>query len=96
MCDRVLEKQGFEEPVAKVLTSVTDDGLGSTESTEDVVLDEFYYNLVIISLGGHGFYPFRDIIHSYQDILIPKRWWKGSHEINTPDIKNFNYKDGVQ
>jgi hypothetical protein len=73
MCDRVLEKQGFEKLVAKVLTSVTDDGLGSTESTEDVILDEFYYNLVIISLGGHGFYPFRDIIHSYQDILILKR-----------------------
>jgi hypothetical protein len=30
MCNEVLEKQGFEEPVAEVFTSVTDDGLGGT------------------------------------------------------------------
>ena len=44
MCNGVLEKQGFEKPVAKVLTSVTDDGPGRTESIEDVGLDEFYHN----------------------------------------------------
>jgi hypothetical protein len=79
-----------------VLPSVTDDGSRSTESTEDVGLDEFYHNLVIIGLGGHNFYPLGDIIHSYQNILIPKRWWEGFHDIDTLDIKNFNYEDGIQ
>jgi hypothetical protein len=78
-----------------VLTFIIDDGSGSTESAEDVGLDEFHYNLVIIGLGGHGFYPFGDIIYPYQNVLIPKRWWKGAHEIDTPYIKNFNYEDGV-
>jgi hypothetical protein len=87
ICNKVLEKQGFEELVAEVLTSITDDGLGSTESAKDVGLNEFYHNLVIIGLDGHGFYPFGDIIHSYQDILIPKRQWEGSHEIDTPASK---------
>jgi hypothetical protein len=96
VCNGVLEEQGFEEPIAKVLTSVTDDGSGSTESAKDVGLDEFYHNLVIIGLGGHSFYPLGDIIYFYQDILIPKKQWEGSHEIDTPDIKNFNYEDGVQ
>jgi hypothetical protein len=50
VCNGVLEKQGFVEPVAEVLTSVIDDGSGSTESAEDVGLDEFYHNLVIIGL----------------------------------------------
>jgi hypothetical protein len=81
MCNGVLEKQGFEEPVAKVLASVTDDGSESTKSTEDVGLDEFHYHLVIVSLGGHDFNPFGDIVYPYQNVLIPKRWWKGAHEI---------------
>jgi hypothetical protein len=89
VCNEVLEKQGFVELVAEVLTSITNDGSGSTESAEDVGLDEFYHNLVIIGLGGHSFYPLGDIIHSYQNILIHKRWWEGSHEIDTPDIKKF-------
>jgi hypothetical protein len=96
VCKRVFEEQGFDEPVAEVLTSVTDDGSGSTKSVEDVGLDEFYHNLVILGLGGHSFYPFGDIIYPYQNVLIPKRWWKGAHEIDTPDIKNFDNKDGVQ
>jgi hypothetical protein len=95
MSNRVLEKQGFEKPVAKVLASVIDDGLGSTKSAEDVGLDEFHYPLVIIGLGGHGFNPFGDIVYPYQNVLIPKRWWKGAHEIYTPNIKNFNYEDRV-
>ena len=93
VCNGVLEKQGFEKPVAKMLASVTDDGSRSIEYAEDVVLDEFHYNLVIISLGGHGFYTFGDIVDLYQNVLIPERCWKWAHEINIPDIKNFNYKD---
>ena len=89
MCNRVLEKQGFEKPVAKVLASVINDGLRSTKSVEDVGLDEFYHDLVIIGLGGHNFYPFGDIIHPYQNIFIPKRRLEGSHEISAPDIKKF-------
>jgi hypothetical protein len=96
VCNRVLEKQGFEKPVAEVLASVTDDGSGSTKSTEDVGLNEFHYHLVVIGLGGHSFYPFGDIVYPYQNVLIPERWWKGAHKIDTPDIKNFNYEDGVQ
>jgi hypothetical protein len=58
MSNRVLEKQGFKKPVAKVLASVTDDSSGSTKSAEDVSLDEFHYHLMIIGLGGHSFNPF--------------------------------------
>jgi hypothetical protein len=95
MCNGVLKKQGFEKPVAEMLASITDDGSGSTKSAEDVGLDEFHYHLVIIGLGGHGFNPFGDIIYPYQNVLIPKRWWKGAHEIYTPN-SNFDYEDGVQ
>jgi hypothetical protein len=70
MSNGVLEKQGFQKPVAKVLASVTDDSSGSTKSAEDVGLDEFHYHLVIIGLGGHGFNPFGDIVYPYQ---YPKR-----------------------
>jgi hypothetical protein len=95
VCNRVLEKQGFEKPVAEVLASVTDDGSESTKSTKDVGLDEFHYHLVIIGLGGHDFDPFGDIIYPYQNVFIPKRWWKGAHEIDTPNIKNFDDEDGI-
>jgi hypothetical protein len=78
-----------------VFASVTDDSSGSTKSAEDVSLDEFHYHLVVIGLGGHSFNPFGDIVYPYQNVLIPKRWWKGAHEINTPNVKNFDYEDGV-
>jgi hypothetical protein len=52
VCDRVLEKRSFEKLVAKVLISVTNDGLRSTEFAENVGLDEFYHDLVIIGLCG--------------------------------------------
>jgi hypothetical protein len=95
MSNGVLEKQGFKKPVAKVLASVTTDGSGNTKSAEDVGLDEFHYHLMIIGPGGHSFNLFGDIVYPYQNILIPKRWWKGAYEIYTPNIKNFNYEDGV-
>jgi hypothetical protein len=63
VCDRVLDKQGFEKPVVEVFAFITDDGARSTESAEDVGLDEFHYHLVIIGLGGHDFYPFGDIVY---------------------------------
>jgi hypothetical protein len=96
VCDGVLEKQGLEKSVAKVLISAIDDGPRSTKSTKNVGLDEFYHDLVIIGLGGHDFYPLGDIIHPYQNILIPKRWWEGSYKVDTPNIKNLNNEDGVQ
>jgi hypothetical protein len=95
MSNKVLEKQGFKIPIAKVLASVIDDGSWSTKSAEDVGLDEFHYHLVIIGFGGHGFNPFGDIVYPYQNIFTPKRWWKGAHEIYTPNIENFDYEDGV-
>jgi hypothetical protein len=73
-----------------VLTLVTNDGLWGTESVENVGLDEFDYNLVIISLGGYNLDPFKDIIHPYKNILKPKRWREGSHEVDTPYVKDFN------
>jgi hypothetical protein len=96
VCNGVLEKQGFEKLVAEVFASITDDGLGSTKSTEDAGFDEFHYHFVIVGLGGHSFYPFGDIVYPYQNVLISERWLKMAHEIDTSDIKNFNYKDGVQ
>jgi hypothetical protein len=77
-----------------VLASVTDDGSGSTKFAEDVGLDEFHYHLVIIGLGGHGFDPFGDIIYPYQNLLIPKRWWKGAHEIDTQKSKILTMRMG--
>lgn len=50
VCDRVFEEQGFEKPVAKVLTTVTNDGPKGTESAKNVGLDEFDHKIVIISL----------------------------------------------
>jgi hypothetical protein len=63
--DRVLEEQGFEKLAAKVLTSITNDGSKGTKSVENICLYESDHNLVIVGLGGHNFYAFGDIIHSY-------------------------------
>jgi hypothetical protein len=56
---------------------------------KNVGMDEFDHNLVIISLGGHSLDPFKDIIHSYKNILKPKRWREGSHEVDTLNVKDF-------
>ena len=50
---------------------------------------------MIIVFTGSCLNPFRNIVHPHQDIRVTKRHWERSHEVNTPNIKKINYKDGV-
>jgi hypothetical protein len=45
------------------------------------------------SIGGSirkSFYPLREIVDCYQDVLIAFRVREWSHEIDTPNIKDVN------
>jgi len=63
---------------------------------ENNFLKQFHNNLYIIGRGGNGLNPFGHIINRNQYVMISKRRRKWPHEINTPNIENFYFKDVVQ
>ena len=69
---------------------------GGAKSGEDIFLEKFDNHFVVIGLCGHNFYSFRDIIHSNQDELVAEGIWERSHEVDTPNIKNFDFENRVQ
>ena len=77
-------------------TPITNYGFGYSKSGEDVLFEKFENNFVIISFARDCFNPFRNIIHSHQDVWIAKGHRKRSHEVNAPYIKKINYQYGVQ
>ena len=68
---------------------------GGAKSGEDVFFEKFDNHFIVISLCRHNFYPFRDIAHSNQDELVAEGIWEWSHEVDTLNIKNFNFKNRV-
>ena len=58
---------------------------------EDIFLEKFDNHFVAIGLSWHNFYLFRDVIYSDQDELVAKGIREWSHEVDTPNIKNFNF-----
>jgi len=63
---------------------------------EDILLKKFDNHFVVIGLKRHSFYPFRDLIHCNQEELVAKGIWEWSHEVDIPNIKNFDFKNRVQ
>jgi len=59
-------------------TLITNDSSRYSKPAKDISPDKFHNNSSIISTSGYGFHPFRNIIHSKQDIYIkPKETGKG-------------------
>ena len=72
-------------------TLITDYGFRYSKSGEDVLFEKFENNSMVISLARDYFNPFRNIIHSHQDVRIVEGHRKRSHEVNAPYIKKINY-----
>jgi len=66
---------------------------GDAKSGEDIFFEKFDNHFFVISLSWHSFYLFRDVIYSKQNELVAKGIREWSHEVDTPNIKNFNFKD---
>ena len=66
------------------------------KSGEDVVFEKFDNHFVVIGLCRHNFYLFRDIVHNNQNELVAEGIREWPHEVDTPNIKNFNFQDRVQ
>jgi len=79
-----------------MLPPVTDDSSRCTKPTKDVCLNELVHNLVIIGLGCYSLYLLGNIVHRHQNILTSERKWKRSHQVDSPNVKDFNNQDGVQ
>jgi hypothetical protein len=76
--------------IIKVRPSITDDYSWDSILWED---DFMKHPLRVHSVGGStrkSFYPLRDIVDCYQDVLAAFRVRKWFHEIDTPDIKDVD------
>ena len=61
------------------------------KSGEDVFFEKFDNHFVVIGLCRHSFYPFRDVIDSNQNELVAEGIRERSDEVDTLNIKNFNF-----
>ena len=74
MCDPILMKQSPKIEMDEMQTSITNDSPGTPKSRENVLMNNFHDNFVIIHPSDYGFYPFRHVIHRHQNVLMTKRW----------------------
>ena len=58
-------------------TPITDYGFRDSKFREDVLFEKFENNSMVILLARDCFNPFRNIIHSHQDVRIAKDIGKG-------------------
>jgi len=86
---------GFESPVAEKCPIITDDSARGTKMRENIFFQKFDNHPIVIRPGRYGLYPFWDIVHRNQDVLVAEWTWKWSHKINAPNIKNFNLQNRV-
>ena len=70
---------------------ITNYRFGGAKSGEDIFLEKFDNHFVVIGLSRHSFYPFRDVIYSNQNELVAEGIRKWAHEVDTLNIKNFNF-----
>ena len=96
MIDRIFSHQRFKDSIAEMRSIITNYCSGGVKSGEDVFFEKFDNHFVVIGLCWHNFYPFRDVIESNQNELVAEGIGERPHEIDTPNIKNFNFKDRVQ
>jgi len=64
---------------------VNHDGFRHTETCDDMIEYEQGNNIGIIRIGGHGFYPFCEIIKGHNNVIMidGRRRFTGG-EINAP------------
>jgi len=57
---------------------------------EYILFQEVYHNLVGIEFTCYSLTPFRDVVNCHEDILVSMRHREGTHEVNAPNIENFD------
>ena len=96
MIDGIFSHHSFKNSIAEMRSIITNYSSGGAKLGEDIFFEKFDNHFVVIDLCRHSFYPFRDIVHSNQDELVAEGIWEWSHEVDTPNIKNFNFKNRIQ
>jgi len=93
--DPILSEQGIHGPVIKTGALITNDGSRDYKSAKYIRSNKIHNNLSIVSSGGFGFHPFRNIIKSKENINKNKRDRERPHKINTPNIKHLSKQHGL-
>ena len=84
MSHSILLKDFVNHLIIEMGTVICDQFSESAESREYVATKKLGHYPGIISAGRYCFNPLRDIIYSYQDVQVIKRWGKWSQEIHPP------------
>ena len=63
---------------------------GKAKMREYILFQEVYHNFVVIDFTCYRLYPFRDAVNCYKDIFVSMGNRKGTHEVNAPNIEDFD------
>ena len=89
MIDAVFSHYGFKCTIAKIFSAITND-CARKAKTRKYILFQKIYNFVFIGFTCYYLYLFRYVVNCHKDILVSMRYRKGTHEVDTPNIKTFN------
>ena len=73
-----------------MFSTIADDCTKKAKTREYILFQEVYHNFVVIDFTCYCLYPFRDVVNCYKDILVFMGYRKGTHEVNAPNIKDFD------
>ena len=74
---------------------MADDCMRKAKTKEYILLQEVYHNFVFIGFTCYRLYLFKNVVNCYKDILVFMGYRKGTHEVNAPNIEDFDNKDQV-
>ena len=96
MIDGIFSHHSFKNSVAECDPLSLIIALGVPKREKMFSLRNLTMTLLSLVFIGTAFYPFRDIVYSNQNELVAEGIRKKSHEVDTPNIKNFDFKNRVQ
>ena len=70
--------------------TIADDCTRKAKTRECILFQEVYHNFVVIDFTCYRLYLFRNVVNCYKDILVSTGYRKGTHEVNAPNIEDFD------
>ena len=95
MIDSIFFVDIVKEVIAKVTSSIRDNGTWGTKSSKDMGLEELHHDTGVIRAACLGFHLFGHRIDRHEYVKETIRVIKSSHEINVPYIEYLDNMDGI-
>ena len=83
MRDSVFIQKGIKLSIPKMRATVTNNSTEKSKLVKDVALGKLDHNFMVISVSGHYFDPFRNVVNGHKNVFKSELRRKRIHEVNS-------------